>query len=402
MYPSNAKLKPEISLNIPRRRYVTMMLAVLSAMLLAATHSALAQSETVLYSFGSQAGDGANPGCCLILDKQSNLYGTTNYGGAYGFGTIFRLTPSNEETVLYSFGVADIVPSPAALIRDQQGNFYGTTVGGGANDEGTVFKLASNGTVTVLHNFGSQAGDGTLPGWDLVLDKQNNLYGTTNYGGAYGSGTLYRLTSNGNETVLYSFGAQAGDATVPSGRLTFDKQGNLYGATSTGGAYGSGTVFKLTPSGDETVLYSFGGQAGDFNPGLELILDKQGNLYGTTGSGGAYNSGTVYRLAPTGDITVLHSFGQSGDGIFPIGYLILDKQGNLFGTTYDSNSAQGHGTVFKLSPAGDETVLHVFGVQPGDGIHPIWNLAFDKQGNIYGVTSEGGANGYGTLFRVTP
>jgi uncharacterized repeat protein (TIGR03803 family) len=409
MHQSNTKLEPQISVNISRRglrfgstNHVTMMLAVLSGMLLAATPSALAQSETVLYSFGSEAGDGTNPGCCLILDKQSTLYGTTNYGGAYGFGTVYKLTPTGAETVLYSFGVADIVPSPAGLISDQRGNFYGTTVGGGANDEGTVFKMTSNGTVTVLHNFGSQPGDGTLPGWGLVLDKQNNLYGTTNYGGAYGSGTVYRLTPTGDETVLYSFGVQAGDATVPSGRLTFDKRGNLYGATATGGAYGYGTVFRLTRSGDETVLYSFGGQAGDFNPGLDLVLDKQGNLYGTTGNGGAYNSGAVYRLTPTGIQTVLHSFGQSGDGIFPICCLILDKQGNLFGTTYDSRSAQGHGTVFKLTPAGDETVLHIFGIQPGDGIYPIWSLVLDKQGNIYGTTSQGGANGYGTLFRVTP
>ena len=183
MHSSGAKLRPEISLNISSRglRFgstnlakamiqETMMLAALSALLVLATHSALAQTETVFYSFGSQAGDGTYPGCCLILDKQDNLYGATNYGGTYGFGTVYRLTPTGDETLLYSFGVADIIPSPAGLISDQRGNFYGTTVGGGANDEGTVFKLTSNGTATVLHNFGSQPGDGTLPGWGLVLD----------------------------------------------------------------------------------------------------------------------------------------------------------------------------------------------------------------------------------------
>jgi uncharacterized repeat protein (TIGR03803 family) len=381
---------------------VAMIPAALSALLVVSTPPGLAQSETVLHSFGSQSGDGMNPGCCLLLDKHSNLYGTTNYGGAYGYGTVYRLTPTGDETVLYSFGVADVVPSPGALISDQRGDFYGTTTGGGTKDEGTAFKLTSNGSVTVLHNFGSQLGDGTYPGWGLVRDKQGNLYGTTNYGGAYGYGTVYRLTPTGDETVLYSFGGQPGDAAFPSGGLIFDKQRNLYGTTGSGGAYGYGTVFRLTASGEETVLYSFGGQAGDFNPGLNLVLDKKGNLYGTTGSGGAYNFGTVFKLTPAGVVTVLHSFGQYGDGNGPEPCLLLDNQGNIYGTTYDSNSGQGHGTVFKLSPTGDETVLHVFGTQYGDGIYPIWNLVSDKQGNIYGTTFRGGANGYGTVYKLTP
>jgi len=275
-------------------------------------------------------------------------------------------------------------------------------VGGGTNDAGTGFRVTSSGTVTVLHNFGAQAGDGTYPGWGLVLDKRGNLYGTTNYGGAHGDGTAYKLAPSGNESVLYSFGAQAGDAIVPSGTLAFDKRGNLYGTTGTGGAYGDGTVFRITPTGDETVLYSFGGQAADFNPGPSLVLDKEGNLFGTTNNDGAYNFGTVYKLTPTGVKTVLHSFGQSGDGTFPMCCLSLDKQGNLFGTTYDTTSGHGHGTVFKLTPAGDETVLHSFGVELGDGTYPIWNLVFDKLGDLYGTTSKGGAYGYGTVFRVTP
>ena len=380
---------------------ITMMLAALSVLLVIAGYAALAQTETVFHSFGN-SGDGMHPGCCSTLDKQGNLYGITNYGGAYGYGTMFRITPTGAETVLYSFGVADIVPSPAGLISDEHGNLYGTTVGGGTNDQGTVFKLTSSGTVTVLHNFGSQSGDGTYPGWGLVLDKQGNLYGTTNYGGAYGNGTAYSLTPSGNETVLYSFGGAAGDAVVPSGSLIFDKKGNLYGTTGSGGAYGYGTVFRITPTGDETVLYSFGGPAGDFNPGLNVVLDKQGNLYGTTNNDGAYNFGTVFKLTPTGVKTVLHSFGQSGDGIFPMCCLTLDKQGNLFGTTYDSTTGQGHGTVFKLTAIGDETILHSFGIQLGDGTYPVWNLVSDKQGNVYGTTSQGGAYGYGTVFRLTP
>jgi uncharacterized repeat protein (TIGR03803 family) len=379
---------------------VAMMVAALSALPVVATLPALAQNETVLHSFGSQSGDGTYPGCCLVLDKQTNLYGTTNWGGAYGYGTVFKVTP-NGETVLSSFGVTDLVPSPGGLTSDKQGSLYSATIGGGTYGYGTVFKLTPNGAVTVLHVFGSQSGDGIYPGWGLVLDKQSNLYGTTYYGGAYGYGTVFKLTPNGDETVLYSFGGQAQDAVSPSGGVIFDKRGNLYGTTGTGGAYGYGTVFKLTPTGDETVLYSFGGQAGDVNPGLHLVLDKEGNLYGTTGSGGTYNFGTVFKLTPTGDETVLYSFGgQAGDGNGPESRLIVDKQGNLYGSTVIGGT-YNFGTVFKLTPTGVETVLHSFG-QYGDGKGPIWDLVSDKQGNIYGTTSQGGAAGYGTVFKLMP
>ena len=379
-----------------------MMLAALSGLLVVATSSAHAQTESVFYSFGSQAGDGNNPGCCLIVDSQGNLYGTTNKGGAYGFGTVFSLTPTGDETVLYSYGTADIVPAPGGLTFDKRRNLYGTTTGGGALDEGTLFKLTPNGRLTVLHSFGSQPGDGTSPGWGLIHDRHGNLYGTTNYGGAYGYGTVYKLTPTGEETVLYSFGGEPGDAISPSCELSHDQHGNLYGTTSTGGAYGYGSVFKLTPGGEETVLYSFGGQAADFNPGTNLALDRQGNLYGTTNNDGPYNYGTVFKLTPGGVKTVLHSFGQQGDGIFPQCCLLVDQQGNIFGTTYDSNTIQGHGILFKITAAGDESVLHTFGSQIGDGINPIWNLIPDKQGNLYGITSSGGANGYGTVFKLTP
>ncbi len=382
---------------------VVVALAPLFASLAVATPPAAAQTETVLYSFGSQSGDGTNPGCCLVFDQKGNLYGTTNYGGVYGFGTVFKLTPTGKETILYSFGVADLVPAPGGLAFDRQNNLYGTTIGGGTLDAGSVFKLSADGVLTVLHSFGGHSPeDGIYPGWGLILDRRGDIYGTTNYGGEFGQGTVFKVTSTGQETVVYSFGGKSGDAAIPSGSLIFDTRGNIYGTTGNGGAYGYGTVFKVSPTGKETVLYSFGGPAEDFNPGLNLVLDKLGNLYGTTNNDGAYNFGTVFKLTPTGVKTVLHSFGQSGDGIFPQCCLLIDKVGNLYGTTYDVNSPQGHGVAFKLTPDGEETALHVFGRQDGDGIYPIWNLVSDKNGSLYVATSSGGTEGYGTVLKLTP
>jgi uncharacterized repeat protein (TIGR03803 family) len=343
-------------------------------------------NETVLYTFPGTGVDGSQPQAGLVLDAQGNLYGTTLSGGAYYmYGTVFKVDAAGNETVLHSFGRpgSDDGANPmAGLVRDAQGNLYGTTVNGG-HCCGTVFKVDSTGRETVLYNF-TGGGDGQEPEAGLVLDAQGNLYGTTYYGGdrtcnaSRGCGTVFKLDATGNETVLHSFGSGGGgDGSLPNAGLVRDAQGNLYGTTYYGGVnrcyapnepYGCGTVFRVDTTGKETVLHSFGpggGSDGSF-PMAGLVRDAQGNLYGTTSSGGAYGYyGTVFKVDMTGRETVLHSFGATGaDGVQPEAGLVLDASGSLYGTTYHKGSAYGCcGTVFKLlrrghQAAGDPMVEH--------------------------------------------
>ena len=392
-------------------------LAALSAILLLTSAPAHAQSETVLYNFCSQSGctDGSRPQAGLVLDANGNLYGTTVNGGANAKGTAFKVSPTGTETVLYSFCALtdcdDGYHPEAGLVRDATGNLYGTAFDGGAHDGGTVFKLKPSGIEKVIYTFCSTPGcrDGYYPHADLVRDSSGNLYGTTQYRGAFGGGTVFKVTPGGVETVLYSFCAQSGcaDGSNPRAPLLMDTQGNLYGTTYHGGANGAGVVFKVTPVGVGTVLYSFCAQSGctdGSNPRAGLALDTNGNLYGTTDIGGANGKGTVFKLSPGGTHTVLHSFcAQSGcaDGSRPQAGLILDANGNLYGTTY-SGGAKGRGTVFKISANGTETVLHSFAANGIDGYNPVAGLVLDANGNLYGTTLSGGAKGGGTVFKVTP
>jgi len=389
----------------------TLTLAVLCALLLVASRPAQAQTETVLYSFTDTSGDAAYPQAGLVMDTNGNLYGTTSVGGAYNEGTVFEVTVAGAEEVLYSFGsqAGDGNNPGAGLIFDKTGNLYGTTFRGGANGWGTVFKLTPAGTETVLYSFTGTNGDGANPQAGLVMDKKGNLYGTTMNGGANIGGAVFELTTKGTEKVLYSFGSQAGDGTNPVAGLTFDTTGNLYGTTFAGGAYNEGTVFELTKAGTEKVLYSFGSQAGDgANPTAGLTFYKKGNLYGTTIRGGSNGEGTVFELTAAGTEMVLHSFSfESGDGASSNAGLIFDKKGNLYGTT-TVGGANSEGTVFELTAKGTEKILYSFGSQMGDGANPVAGLIFDKMGDLYGTTVGGGlffacpVNGCGTVFKLTP
>src|SRR5271157_153214 len=259
--------------------------------------------QTVLHTFAAPP-DGANPLFSpVIFDISGNLYGTTQWGGASNVGTVFELSPAGASwtaTILYSFtGGADGGHPAAGLVMDRAGNLYGTGQTGGANGQGTVFKLSPSGAETLLYTFGSQSGDGSYPFAGLVLDETGNLYGTTYSGGANGGGTVFKLAPTGTETVLYSFGSRSGDGSNPYAGLVFDNNGNLYGATYSGGANGGGTVFKLAPTGTETVLYSFGSRSRDGSkPWSGLVFDEKGNLYGTTHGGGAYGAGVVFEVNP--------------------------------------------------------------------------------------------------------
>ena len=234
------------------------------ALILANSQStSAATSETVLYSFAGSPSDGANPLAGLIADRAGNLYGTTGFGGSSDFGVVFKLAPNGTETVLHFFaGGPSDGRTPffsGGLIVDPAGNLYGTTFGGGASDFGVVFMLAPNGTETMLHSFAGSPTDGASPQAGLIIDGAGNLYGTTANGGASDFGVVFKLAPNGTETVLHSFAGGPSDGAGPVAGLIADSAGNLYGTTSGGGASGFGVVFKLAPDGTYTVLHTFAG-----------------------------------------------------------------------------------------------------------------------------------------------
>jgi uncharacterized repeat protein (TIGR03803 family) len=325
---------------------------------------------------------------------------------------VFKLSPAGTETILHKFtGGADGGFPAAGLIQDAAGNVYGTTYIGGAYGYGVVFKLTATGTYTVFHTF--TGADGELPLAGLIQDAAGNLYGTTS--GA--AGVVFKLSPTGTETVLHRF-TGGGDGGGPVAGLVRDAAGNLYGTTFTGGSSGGcngigcGTVFKLSPTGTETVLHRFTGGGDGGGPVAGLVRDSAGNLYGTTKVGGRSGTcenircGVVFELircgsAPSGyDFKVLYTFTGGADGASPYAGLIQDAADNLYGTTRGGGGAGG--VVFKLSPTGTETVLHSFAGSPTDGEGPQAGLIQDAAGNLYGTTQLGGAYGYGVVFRLAP
>jgi len=367
---------------------------LLSALItLASLGSAEAHGEKVIYSFAGS--DGARPSSVLIMDASGNLFGVTRFGGANNFGTVFKVSPRGKEKVLYSFaGGSDGGHPVGGLAMDSAGNLYGTTLDGGANDLGTVFKLTSHGKKKILHSFASD-GDTYAPNSPLIMDADGNLYGTTTMGGVADNGTVYKVTPTGQETVLLSF-MGGSEGFFPAGGLIMDASGNLYGTAQLGGANGVGAVFKLTPGGQETILYSFDyGNYGQ-QPAGGVIMDDSGNLYGTTSGGGEFDQGIVFKVTPEGQETILYAFDGGTGGGTPFARLVMDASNNLYGTTYSG----GHGgTVFKLTPSGKETVLHGF-TAGADGAHPDRGVIMDARGNLYGTTPEGGAGSEGVVFKV--
>jgi len=429
---------------------------ILLITLLSVVSAFAANNEHQLYNFCrvNSCPDGFGPDTPLIFDSSGNLFGTASGGGAYGYGTVFRLTPGPHgkwtEKVLYSFNLTDGAFPVGGLVFDSAGNLYGTTYEGGAFYTcgenpvygcGTVFQLTRSADdhwkEKVLHSFNARGKDGYWPFSGLIFDASGNLYGTTAAGGAYscgggGCGAVFQLRPSADgkwkEKVLHSFNGK--DGREPGG-LIFDADGNLYGTTYLGGPYnsrcgyyGCGTVFKLSPGMNddwtEKVLHNFNFKDGSL-PDAGLIFDASGDLYGTTAAGGAYSScgagsgcGTLFQLTPAANgrwkERVLHNFGKGKDGTSPAASLIFDATGNLYGTTtgggaYGSScSIAPCGTVFRLTLGGNgkwgETVLHSFrGV---DGSDPNGALILDAAGNLYGTAGSGGAYGGGAVFEITP
>jgi uncharacterized repeat protein (TIGR03803 family) len=370
---------------------------------------------SVLYSFIGGSGDGGYP-IGDLLNVNGTLYGTTAGQGAHGVGTVFAITVSGKETVLYSFGTnSEDGTNPIAGLINVNGTLYGTTENGGSNGYGTVFAITMSGKETVLYSFGTSSEDGTSPFAGLI-DVNGTLYGTTVAGGvncrsgSSGCGTVFAITTSGKETVLHSFGG-SGDGDGPVAAL-INVKGTLYGTTLDGpydfcGESGCGTVFSITPSGKETVLHSFGSSGDGTNP-LAGLINLNGMLYGTTGSGGAKGDGTVFAITMSGKETVLYSFGTgSEDGDYPVAGL-TNVKGTLYGTTeygaVHCSKGGGCGTVFSITTSGTETVLYRFKRHSSgtkDGAHPQAGV-INVNGTLYGTTNIGGVNRYGTVFSLSP
>jgi uncharacterized repeat protein (TIGR03803 family) len=379
-----------------------------------------AQTFTVMHAFTGK-GDGASPYTAVTLDHLGNLYGTAGSGGAFQRGTVFKISAQGTESILYSFWGGDGMQPSGPPIPDEKGDFYSSTTEGGTPEGGgciygcgTVFKLNKSHKESVLYAFTGKA-DGSAPDGSLVRDRAGNLYGTAFQGGAYGWGVIFKLDKNNHETVLHAFTGSS-DGSGASAGLIRDKSGNLYGVAY-GGIYQGGVVFKVNTAGQFTVLHSFTGGSDGGPPSGTLLRDAAGSLYGVAGGGNSSachgGCGVVFRLDPSGKESVLYTFRGSPDGAYPGGSLVRDKSGNFYGITTAGGSGNcpqdgnGCGTVFKLDASGHETVLHNF-TGGNDGFYPWAGLTIDDSANLYGTTSQGGdsscgrGNGCGVVFRLTP
>jgi uncharacterized repeat protein (TIGR03803 family) len=437
---------------------VVLLVVSIAMLVLAPGAWALSKYKT-LYKFKSGT-DGDSPWAGVIFDQAGNLYGTTLVGGdgIISYGTVFKLTPNADgswkESILYNFcsltNCADGAGPIAGLIFDQAGNLYGTTVIGGSGvfcsrkgGCGVVFKLTPNvdgsWTESVLYNFCSLTNctDGFFPIGTLIFDQTGNLYSMAVEGGitggscgsSFGCGVVFELTPHADgswtESVLHSFCSFTNcvDGWDPQSGLTFDANGNLYGTTGSGGKLtcmapnGCGVVFKLTPNPDgswtDSVLHRFAGKDGEF-PAARVIFDQAGNLYSTTQVGGNLSTcppgcGVVFQLMPHADGSwkekVLHRFTDGRDGGVPHAGLIFDQAGNLYGVAASGGKLScGCGVVFKLAPNSkggwNETVLHDFGNHPG--VQPLGDLIFDAVGSLYGTTLGNSMTTHGSVFEIRP
>jgi uncharacterized repeat protein (TIGR03803 family) len=373
--------------------------------------TAAAQSQfKSLVSFtgvnGSLPGIGA-----LVQGADGTFYGTTYFGGPAGVGTVFKVTPSGALTSLYSFcrqsPCADGEYPMSGLAIGNDGDLYGTTVEGGDHGDGTVYKITPSGVLTTLHSF-QPPPDGSGPAAGLLLGTDGSFYGTTQAGGTNNRGAVFKMTPSGETIVIYSFTGGA-DGDLPYAGIIQTSDGNFYGTTFEGGVYASGTIYRLTPAGTLTVLYNFCVEIGcaDGEGAVAALLQaSDGNFYGTTEGGGNAGAGTFFRLTSDGTYTSLFSFcGQflCDAGTQPLGALVEASDGNFYGTTSIGGPYYYYGTVFEITPAGVLTTLHNF--HGRDGTAPWAGLVRGQDGFYYGTTAEGGVAGTwngnrGTIFRI--
>lgn len=345
---------------------------------------------SVLAEF-SNTGSGPELPNFLIIDTAGNLYATSELGGTHGDGTVFKVSPKGVVTVLYNFGATptDGQQPRGVLTRDKAGNFYGTTFLGGTAADGTIFKLSPTGKETILYNFG---GSGDLPIGGLTLDPSGNLYGELYY-----SGEAFKLATDGSFSILYDFN----NLLLSGGNLIRNKAGNLFGTD--GDIDGPAQIFQLTPQGQETTLYDFNSDDSDGRePNSKLAQDAQGNLYGSAPFGGANGWGTLFKYSASGEFSVLYSFcpmDNCANGGEPYGWITVDASGNIYGVGY-FGSSNGKGAVFRLTPGGAYSVLHANPANTGNDFGGA-NLVMDKAGNLYVVSNRGGKNQAGLIYKLT-
>jgi uncharacterized repeat protein (TIGR03803 family) len=368
------------------------------ALLLAAQTAGYAQTFSVVYDFGTQAGDPLFPQASGVIaqGRDGNLYSTAV--GGMGSGAVFKITPKGTLSVIYDFNGAHGYSPVSGLTLGTDGNFYGATLLGGASDEGTLFKITPNGKWTLLHNFGDA--DGAYVNAPPIEGADGNFYGTTQYGpgNTSGNGIVYKLTPSGQFTTLYAFDGTHGER--PYAPLVQGTDGNFYGTTFLGGTYGAGTVFKITGKGQITTLYSFDGPHGRY-PFDALVQGTDGSFYGTTGEGGIgcrinNGCGVVFKITRDGVLTVLHTFSYSG-GAAPLGGLVEATDGNFYGAT-ESGGTLGYGAIFRITSKGNLTFVHDF--DSTDGSNPQVTLLQHTTGVLYGDTYSGGTSGGGVFYSL--
>jgi uncharacterized repeat protein (TIGR03803 family) len=373
------------------------LLAVAASVLVSAGSVSAQPYFDVLHVFDPTT-EGTTLAGALIQGTDGDFYGTTTSGGPLSFGTVFKMTPRGSVTILHAFAGGADGARPGSLMQAADGSFYGTTFGGGAYGAGTIFRMTANGFVTILHTF--LGGDG-VGGGPLVQATDGNFYGI---GGGTGNYGVFRITPGGTFTVLHGFTGTDADGACPGTTLVQATDGNFYGTTSgCGGASNShnGTIYKITPSGALTVLSTFAG-TGISIPIAPLIQAADGNFYGTTQNSshptvfGQTGPGAIFKMTPDGAITVLHTFGGSEGFATSWGPLIQAKDGNFYGTTSNGGPSGSAGTIFKMTPDGTVTSVHAFmGVHvndpghPGDPGYPSTALIQASDGSFYGTAAEG-------------
>ena len=363
-----------------------------------------AQTFTTLHSF--TGADGANPYAGLVQGLDRNLYGTTIDGGAYGSGNVFRIAPSGKVTSLYDFcaqsNCSDGQFPVSTLVMGPDGNFYGTTQNGGVYNYGSVFKISPSGALTTLHSF--DIIDGLSPYGSLVFASNGNFYGTTNEGGTCttgGCGTVFAISIEGKFKTLYNFCLQTGcpDGEFPVGGLIEGSDGNFYGTTNAGGnstcpGGGCGTIYRITPSGALTTLHRFNNTDGAY-PAPALVEVRKGLFYGTTSGGGANRDGTVFSLNANGALTTRYNFAGT-DGFSPF-VLTAGSDGNLYGTTLGGGTEEA-GTIFKVTLDGTLTTIHSFAQAC---YYYFGGLIQGNNGMFYGTTYFGGPADDGTIYGLS-
>jgi uncharacterized repeat protein (TIGR03803 family) len=376
----------------------------------AAAQAGLTLTTLVSFTGTNGAYPGANPYCGLASGPDGNFYGTTQAGGSNNLGTVFQVSPAGAFASLVAFDGTNGANPYAALTPGSHGTFYGTTFGGGTSNWGAIFLITTNGALTNLFSFTgtNKPAQGANPGASLVPDGAGNFYSTADYGGpftnaaqgGYGYGTVFKFNSDGSVTVPAFFSNTNG--AHPSGGLVPGQDGNFYGTTTWGGRGisgsfpGYGTIFKMSPDGALTNLYLFSGFGDGGFIYAGLVQGRDGFLYGAAFGGGTYSYGTLFKISTNGAFTLLHTFASYESGS-PYGGLMEGSDGNFYGTTYGAYA--GRGSVFRLTPGGAYTTLVFF--NDANGARPDGVLLQGTDNNFYGTTSLGGANGLGTVFRLS-